>query len=55
MRWLNSKRIHVQYIDKQLHFKDIIAGQDHDDVIKVMTVKKRMPCKDILFIGHKHL
>ncbi len=33
-------RIHIQYIDKQLHLKDIIEGQQHDEVIKVIQSKK---------------
>ncbi|MBD0390019.1 MAG: hypothetical protein ICV54_26815 [Nostoc sp. C3-bin3] len=33
-------RIHVQYINGQIHLKDIIEGQRHDDVIKVIKSKK---------------
>jgi hypothetical protein len=33
-------RIHVQYVDGQLHLKDIIEGQRHDDVIQVIKSKK---------------
>lgn len=33
-------RIHVQYTEGQLHLKDIIDGQRHDDVIKVIQAKK---------------
>ena len=35
-------RIHLQYDAKsgQLHLKDIIEGQKHDDVIKVIKSKK---------------
>jgi hypothetical protein len=33
-------RIHVQYIDGQIHLKDIIEGQRHDDVINVIKSKK---------------
>ncbi len=33
-------RIHVQYIDGQIHLKDIIEGQRHDDVIEVIKSKK---------------
>lgn len=35
-------RIHVQYIQKQkqIHLKDIIEGQRHDDVIEVIKSKK---------------
>lgn len=37
---ISGWRIHVQYIDKQLHLKDIIKGQRHDDVIKIIQSKK---------------
>ncbi len=33
-------RIHVQYINKQIHLKDIIEGQKHDDVLDVIKSKK---------------
>jgi hypothetical protein len=33
-------RIHVQYINGQIHLKDIIEGQKHDDVIEVIKSKK---------------
>ncbi|MBW4505335.1 MAG: hypothetical protein KME64_02315 [Scytonematopsis contorta HA4267-MV1] len=33
-------RIHVQYINGQIHLKDIIEGQRHDDVIDVIKSKK---------------
>ncbi|MBE9096896.1 MULTISPECIES: hypothetical protein [Microcoleaceae] len=33
-------RIHVQYINGQIHLKDIIEGQRHDDVSKVIKSKK---------------
>ncbi|NES22738.1 MAG: hypothetical protein F6K41_28420 [Symploca sp. SIO3E6] len=33
-------RIHVQYINRQIHLKDIIKGQRHDDVIEVIKSKK---------------
>jgi len=33
-------RIHVQYINHQIHLKDIIAGQKHDNVIEVIKSKK---------------
>ncbi|MCC5660484.1 hypothetical protein LC608_26600 [Nostoc sp. XA010] len=33
-------RIHVQYANGQIHLKDIIAGQRHDDVIEVIKSKK---------------
>ncbi len=37
---ISGWRIHLQYIDKQLHLKDIIDGQLHDDVIRVIQSKK---------------
>ncbi len=33
-------RLHVQYTDQQLHLKDVIDGQLHDDVIRVIQSKK---------------
>ncbi|MEA5532408.1 hypothetical protein [Crocosphaera sp. XPORK-15E] len=33
-------RIHIQYIDGQIHLKDIIEGQKHDDVLDVIKSKK---------------
>ncbi|MEH2223622.1 hypothetical protein [Nostoc sp.] len=33
-------RIHVQYINGQIHLKDIIEGQRHDDVIEIIKSKK---------------
>ena len=33
-------RIHVQYINGQIHLKDIIEGQKHDNVIDVIKSKK---------------
>ena len=33
-------RIHVQYINGQIHLKDIIEGKRHDDVIEVIKSKK---------------
>lgn len=32
--------IHIQYINQQIHLKDIIEGQKHDDVIDVIKSKK---------------
>jgi len=32
-------RIHIQYINGQIHLKDIIEGQRHDDVIEVIKSK----------------
>lgn len=37
---ISGWRIHVQYIDGQIHLKDIIGGDKHDDVIKVIKSKK---------------
>lgn len=37
---ISGWRLHVQYINSQLHLKDIITGQQHDDVIKVIQSKK---------------
>lgn len=37
---ISGWRIHVQYIDNQLHLKDIIDGQDHDQALKVIQSKK---------------
>lgn len=37
---ISGWRIHIQYMDNQLHLKDIIAGQRHDDVVKVIHSKK---------------
>jgi hypothetical protein len=33
-------RLHVQYINGQIHLKDIIEGQRHDDVMEVIKSKK---------------
>lgn len=33
-------RLHVQYLDGQLHLKDVIEGTKHDDVVKVIKAKK---------------
>ena len=33
-------RIHIQYIEGKIHLKDIIEGQQHDDVIKVIKSKR---------------
>jgi hypothetical protein len=33
-------RIHIQYINGQIHLKDITLGQRHDDVIEVIKSKK---------------
>jgi hypothetical protein len=37
---ISGWRIHVQYIDGQIHLKDIIEGQRHDDVCDVIKSKK---------------
>lgn len=37
---ISGWRIHVQYINGQIHLKDIIEGQRHDDVIEVIKSKK---------------
>jgi hypothetical protein len=37
---ISGWRIHVQYINGQIHLKDIIEGQKHDDVIEVIKSKK---------------
>jgi hypothetical protein len=37
---ISGWRLHVQYVDKQLHLKDIIDGQLHDDTIRVIQSKK---------------
>jgi hypothetical protein len=37
---ISGWRIHIQYIDGKIHLKDIIEGQQHDDVIEVIKSKK---------------
>ncbi len=37
---ISGWRLHVQYVDKQLHLKDIVDGQLHDDVIRIIQSKK---------------
>ena len=37
---ISGWRIHIQYVDWQIHLKDIIEGQRHDDVIEVIKSKK---------------
>lgn len=37
---ISGWRIHVQYIDGQIHLKDIIEGQRHDNVIEIIKSKK---------------
>ncbi|MGB5960711.1 MAG: hypothetical protein WBG73_08650 [Coleofasciculaceae cyanobacterium] len=33
-------RIHIQYINGEIHLKDIIKGKRHDDVLQVIKSKK---------------
>ena len=37
---ISGWRIHVQYLNNVLHLKDIVGGQDHDDVIKIIQSRK---------------
>ncbi|AHJ27119.1 hypothetical protein PN465_23040 [Nodularia spumigena CS-584] len=37
---ISGWRIHIQYIEGKIHLKDIIEGQQHDDVIKVIKSKR---------------
>ncbi len=37
---ISGWRIHVQSIRGQIHLKDILDGQRHDDVVKVIKSKK---------------
>ncbi|MCG6133138.1 MAG: hypothetical protein MET45_00470 [Nostoc sp. LLA-1] len=37
---ISGWRIHIQYIEGKIHLKDIIEGQQHDDVLKVIKSKK---------------
>ncbi len=37
---ISGWRLHIQYVDNQLHLKDIIEGQKHDEVIRVIQSKK---------------
>ena len=37
---ISGWRLHVQYTDGEIHLKDIIEGQKHDAVIKVINSKK---------------
>lgn len=37
---ISGWRIHVQYVDGQIHLKDILSGQRHDDVLDVIKSKK---------------
>jgi hypothetical protein len=33
-------RLHIQYVNNRIHLKQIIAGQRHDDVIKVIKSRR---------------
>lgn len=37
---ISGWRIHLQYSEGKIHLKDIIEGQQHDDVVKVIKSKK---------------
>ena len=37
---ISGWRIHIQYVNGQIHLKDIIGGQKHDDVLEVIKSKK---------------
>lgn len=37
---ISGWRIHIQYISGQIHLKDMIEGQRHDDVIEIIKFKK---------------
>ena len=37
---ISGWRLHIQYANKEIYLKDIISGQKHDDVIKVIKAKK---------------
>lgn len=37
---ISGWRLHIQYVDGEIHLKDIIEGQKHDDVIDVIKSKK---------------
>ncbi|MEA5523165.1 hypothetical protein [Limnoraphis robusta] len=37
---ISGWRLHVQYIKGQIHLKDIIEGQRHDDTIEIIKSKK---------------
>ncbi len=37
---ISGYRLHIQYIDGRIHLIDMIEGQKHDDVIKVINAKK---------------
>ena len=37
---ISGWRLHVQYANGQLHLKDVIDGQLHDDVLRVIKAKR---------------
>lgn len=37
---ISGWRLHLQYADGQIHLKDIIEGQKHDDVLSQIEAKK---------------
>jgi len=37
---ISGWRLHLQYEDGQIHLKDIIEGQRHDDVLREIEAKK---------------
>jgi hypothetical protein len=37
---ISGWRLHVQYEDGQIHLKDIIEGQKHDDVLAQIQAKR---------------
>ena len=37
---ISGWRIHIQYIDGQIHLKDIIEGKKHDNTLEVIKSKK---------------
>jgi hypothetical protein len=37
---ISGWRLHVQYEDSQIHLKDIIEGQKHDDVLPQIQANK---------------
>jgi hypothetical protein len=37
---ISGWRVHIQYVNGEIHLKDIIEGQRHDDVMEVIKSKK---------------
>lgn len=37
---ISRQRLHVQYVNQQLHLKDVVDRQLHDNVIQVIQSKK---------------